>query len=127
MQKIILAVLTATLLCTAAGCNVVKMDNGAGSAVKSPETTASAKPLRREDMLGNPVQTEYVDGTFVSADGGQLTVETADGNRNFSMSERATNDVSALGFTAGTRLIVNYNVLADGTEEAESLEKIVAE
>ncbi len=127
MQKRILALLMTALLCTVTGCNVKKITDETPGAAQSAEKTATAQPLRREDALGNPVRTMYAEGAFVSAEAGKLIVEVDGTPREFSLSQRATNDVSGLGIVAGTRLIVNYNVLEDGTEEAESLEKIIAE
>jgi len=56
-----------------------------------------------------------------------MTIESNGTLQEFYLSGRAANDITSLGIRQGTRIIVNYNVREDGTREAESIEKIVAE
>jgi len=58
---------------------------------------------------------------------GKLVIEDAGKTRVFLLTERAARDVTSLGIGKGMRVIVNYNTLADGGEEAESVEKIIVE
>lgn len=91
------------------------------------DATPTPTPAQRVDVHHNPILTEYAEGTFIRTEDGKLILDENGAPHAFTLSARAANDVTALEIQEGTRIIVNYNILADGTEEAESLEKILAE
>ncbi len=143
MQKIILAALVAALVCTTAGCKPKQTADGVPSpGVESaqPQATSTAEetgaptvapepttPLPRVDVMGNPIETGYAEGTFVKIEDERLFLDENGKERQFALTERAKNAVSVLGIGEGARIIVNFNTLEDGTEEAESIEKIIVE
>ena len=123
MQTIRFAALLMAVLCMLTGCST---ERGAGNAPDATPADAVSEPVRA-DMLGNPIKTAYADGTFVKLADGAITVESGGSTRKFALTDRAKNDITSLGIQSGMRIIVNYNVRTDGIEEAESIEKIVAE
>ena len=125
MQKLLLATLLAALVCTSAGCNA-RRTVGDLKPDGEEKTETQVQP-ERVDGLHNPILTKYAEGDFAKVENGKLYVDENGTTRAFSLSERAKKDIQVLGVGAGSRIIVNYNVLADGTEEAESLEKILSE
>ncbi len=122
MQKILMISLAAALLLTCAGCKA-RLSGEAGP----EETTPAYGDLPRVDGLHNPILTKYAEGSFIKAENGELYLDEKGEEHVFALSARAEKDVQALGFAEGDRMIVNYNILEDGTEEAESLEKILSE
>lgn len=127
MRKIVLAALLAALVCTAAGCNAKRTTGGLMPGAESGEQAPTATPVERVDTLNNPILTEYAEGTFIKAEDGKLRIDENGVPHEFTLSARAANDVTVLEIQEGNRIIVNYNILEDGTEEAESLEKILSE
>ena len=123
MQTIRNMALIMAVLCILTGCNVQR---DAGNAPDAAPTDTASAPVR-VDMLGNPIKTSYADGTFVALADGVLTMESGGSTRGFALTDRAKNDITSLGIQSGMRIIVNYNVRADGVEEAESIEKIIVE
>lgn len=126
MQIIRWAALMAALLCTAAGCSKTEAPSSVSPAVQETAPVPT-EPPKREDLLGNPILTSYAEGTFSEKADGKLIMQTDAGTRIFLLTERSANDIDSLGIRQGTRIIVNYNVLEDGSEEAESLEVLLEE
>ncbi len=127
MRKIIPAVLAMALVCSAAGCNAKRSTGGLVPGAENAENEPTHTPVQRVDAQYNPILTEYAEGAFIRAEDGKLFLDESGVPHEFTLSARAANDVTALDISEGTRIIVNYNILADGTEEAESLEKILSE
>ncbi len=125
MRKILIVTLLAAFVFMGTGCNTRRTigdltpDGG--------EQTKTEKQPDRVDGLQNPILTKYAEGNFVKRENGKLYVDENGTTRTFSLSERAGKDIQVLGLQEGNRIIVNYNVLEDGSEEAESLEKILSE
>lgn len=127
MQKIQAVLLAALLLCAAGGCARQTESTPSPTPPAAAETPVPTEPVVRKDVLGNLIQTSYAEGTFSEIVDGKLIVEENGKTRVFLLTERAARDVTSLGIEKGMRVIINYNVLEDGGEEAESVEKIILE
>lgn len=122
MKKLIVGMLAAALLLT--GCNV--------KVIRAPEEgthteVAPTPDVPRVDTKGEPIKTGYAEGSFVKTEAGLIYLENGGEERSFVMTKRAEQDLNALEFKKGDRMIVNIGTLEDGRETAESLEKIIAE
>ncbi len=127
MQTIRLAALAAALLCTATGCSKTTAPPPGESPAVQEAAPQPTEPPKRADLLGNPILTSYAEGEFSEEADGKLIMHTDAGTREFLLTERSKNDIVSLDIRPGTRIIVNYNVLEDGSEEAESLEVLIEE
>ena len=121
MQKILTIFLAAALLLTCSGCKA-RPSGGDGM----PEAPAYGD-LDRVDTQKNPILTKYAEGNFIKAENGKLSLKEGEKEHVFTLTARAEKDIEVLGIQKGDRMIVNFNILEDGTEEAESLEKILSE
>lgn len=120
MHKILCAVLLAALITLLPGCGVRR---------SSEHSVPTATPkANRTDLLGNPITTEYAPSTFLRTEGDTLFVTADDETEaSYVLSERAKKDISSLGISEGTRIIINFTTLESGEKQADSLEKILAE
>lgn len=114
--------LSVALVLILSGCNIQKIPAEVPPATTEPTPTIPP----RKDLSGNIITTLYAEGVFVKTENGMLYMTENETEKQFRLSARAEKNISALGISEGTKIIVNYDGVGEGeVAEAISVEKIL--